>query len=910
MKMRSYQSIAGENVMAEFQNVNSTLVVMPTGLGKTILFADIVRRFFPRRALVLAHREELIFQAKDKIERVTGLTCAVEMADYRVNDHDMFHGAASVVVSSIQTQCSGGDGGGRMTKFDPAGFGLIVVDECFPANTLIDGIQIQDIKTGDFVQCFNHSTNQIEISKVTKTFKSNPSSLCQIKLSNGESIICTPGHPFWSEIIGCYVPAIALEKNSILKTITRRENYVQQNMQDMHNEFSIPVEQVNMLAGMREKSESMRKVSAGNIKVYDLRKRCNMRRKIGQRKNTQGPSLLLNYLQGQIRFSAVVGANGKNQSKICQRKNETKQSNEKIRIARKYVSDSKSNELETDSKTRKWIFNRTSKNACNCIKLEYGTCNSYENEKRKRLSVLLQNRHRKCRIKNCHRNRRAKSFDIREESTGQKENRTTGIIGVESVEILKSTSNKQFGKLCPDGYVYNIEVENHHNYFANGILVHNCHHATSSSYRRIIEYYRSNPNVKILGVTATPDRADEEALGQIYKTVAFDYEILDAINDGWLVPIQQQIVSVGALDFSQVRTTAGDLNGGDLAEIMEAEECLHSIATPTMEIIGNRRTLVFASSVKHAERLAEIFNRHKEGCAAWVCGKTPKDDRRKILADFAAGRIQIVVNCAVLTEGFDDSGVEVIVMGKPTKSRSLYCQCVGRATRPLPGTVDGPETAELRKLSIENSAKPSCLIIDFVGNSGRHKLMTSADILGGKCSDEALKKAVDKITKSKKAMSMTDALAESEEEIKSEKRKKELLESAKRIRLKAAASFRTQNVNPFDVFQLSPVKERGWDSNKHLSNKQCELLAKNGIADADKMPYGQAKQLLNEMFRRWDGNLCSFKQAKILAKNGLPVDVSREVATKAIDAIVANGWKVPANINDVINQKESDHVPF
>ena len=107
-----------------------------------------------------------------------------------------------------------------------------------------------------------------------------------------------------------------------------------------------------------------------------------------------------------------------------------------------------------------------------------------------------------------------------------------------------------------------------------------------------------------------------------------------------------------------------------------------------------RRALVFTASVKAAEMTAEIFNRHRAGMASWVCGKTDREEQRRVLADFAAGKLQVVCNCGVLTEGFDDPGVEVIIMGRPTKSRSLYSQMVGRSTRPLPGVVDGPETAE------------------------------------------------------------------------------------------------------------------------------------------------------------------------------------------------------------------------
>ena len=118
------------------------------------------------------------------------------------------------------------------------------------------------------------------------------------------------------------------------------------------------------------------------------------------------------------------------------------------------------------------------------------------------------------------------------------------------------------------------------------LIIDEAHHATSPTYRRVIDYYRTNPALKVLGVTATPDRADEEALGQVFQSVAFDYEVLDAIHDGWLVPIEQQMVHVEGLDYSSIRTTAGDLNGGDLAAVLEAEKNLQQMASASVAIIN------------------------------------------------------------------------------------------------------------------------------------------------------------------------------------------------------------------------------------------------------------------------------------------------------------------------------------
>jgi len=476
------------------------------------------------------------------------------------------------------------------------------------------------------------------------------------------------------------------------------------------------------------------------------------------------------------------------------------------------------------------------------------------------------------------------------------------------------------------------------------LIIDEAHHATADSYKKVIAYYRQNPELKVLGVTATPDRADEAALGEVFGNVAFDYEILDAIHDGWLVPIDQQMVNVGDLDFSEVRTTAGDLNGADLAAIMESEGPIQSVIMATVEAMFKlppnaladipvaqwwdtccqfglpvpRRTLAFASSVRHAEMMSEILNRVNPGLSTWICGATPKDERRAKLQEFDAGKIPAMVNCAVLTEGYDSPAVQVIVMARPTKSRALYSQMVGRSTRPLPGLVDPLPTADERKTAIAFSSKPSCLVIDFVGNSGRHKLMSSADILGGNVSDAAIDRALRKAKEEGKPVRMDELLNRSEEEIRAEIEEAKRQEEARKARLVGKARYTTHAVNPFDVLQLQPVRERGWDTGKQLSEKQRALLLKQGI-DPSQMPYAQARAILNELFRRWNGQLCTFKQAKLLQKFGMdPKEVSMKQATDIINQIAANHWRQPTEEQRnkflerraAIAKEQPEEVPF
>jgi type I site-specific restriction endonuclease len=419
------------------------------------------------------------------------------------------------------------------------------------------------------------------------------------------------------------------------------------------------------------------------------------------------------------------------------------------------------------------------------------------------------------------------------------------------------------------------------------LLIDEAHHATSASYRKIIEYYAQNPRLKIVGVTATPDRADEMAMGKVFESVAFDYEISDAINDGWLVDIKQRIINVEGLDFSAVRTTAGDLNGGDLAALMEAEKNLHGIATPAIEVIAGKRAIAFTASVKQAEMLCEVFNRHRSGMAAWICGKTDKDERRRILKEFASGSIQVVCNCGVLTEGFDDAGIDYIIMARPTKSRALYAQMAGRAIRPhesIAATLNDCEDSQRRKMMIAGSIKPMCEVIDFVGNAGRHKLMTTVDILGGKSDSDVLELAVKKIKKSGSSLCTQEAITEAEEQIRAEKEAKRKNEEARKMRLIAKAKYSTSFVNPFDVFQIKPQSQRAWDNGKSLTEKQAQLLMSQGV-NTEGMNYTQSKQVLNEIFRRFRDNECSYKQAIHLRKNGYTGHESREEASKILNAL-------------------------
>ena len=352
------------------------------------------------------------------------------------------------------------------------------------------------------------------------------------------------------------------------------------------------------------------------------------------------------------------------------------------------------------------------------------------------------------------------------------------------------------------------------------IIVDEAHHAVAPSYRAILDAF---PDAKVLGVTATPDRADERAMGQVFDSVAFVYEIQQAIAEGYLCPIRVQRVLVDAIDLRAVRKVAGDFNQGELDIVMSAEEVLHGVVKPTLELAGKRRTIVFTTSVENAHRMAEIFNRYSPDSARAVDGGTETDRRRQILADHKAGRYQFLCNVGVLTEGYDDPSVSCVAMARPTTSRALYAQCAGRGLRILPGKAD-------------------CLLLDFVGNSGAHSLASALDILAGNFDEPTVAKARE-IAEREPGVRADEALRRAGEEIEEAKRR----EAERRAHIKGSVKHRTEIVlDPFAILHLKNPDNDGWDDRFGMdaTEKQRATLSKWGVDLPPKLSRSAASRLI------------------------------------------------------------------
>ena len=228
------------------------------------------------------------------------------------------------------------------------------------------------------------------------------------------------------------------------------------------------------------------------------------------------------------------------------------------------------------------------------------------------------------------------------------------------------------------------------------VIVDESHHAMSASYRETLAelgcWAEGGPD--LLGVTATPDRSDGKDLSHIYETVAHEYTIVDAIEDGYLCPPRGRQIATD-LDMSKVRVTAGDYNAADLGAEMERVDIGGAIVRGWSDWAPDRkRTVIFVPLVAIAENVAWAFRAAGIDAAA-ISGAMNATDRRRTLA----ARHTVLVNAMLLTEGWDDPEVDCIGWCRPTKSRALFQQAVGRGLRLHPGVVD-------------------CLVLDFVGSSG------------------------------------------------------------------------------------------------------------------------------------------------------------------------------------------------
>lgn len=218
------------------------------------------------------------------------------------------------------------------------------------------------------------------------------------------------------------------------------------------------------------------------------------------------------------------------------------------------------------------------------------------------------------------------------------------------------------------------------------VIIDEGHHAWAESYQSVLRELR---DAFILAVTATPDRSDKRRIESLFGEPVFFISILDLVEQGHLCDLRAFAIQT-ATSLSGLSVSDGDYEIEELEQIIDNPERNETIVRAYLTRCKGRQGLCFGVTIEHAKHLSEMFN-HFGIPAAFVSGDqkiTPLEERRRILHDFERGILQIVANCGVLIEGYDCPQVSCIIMARPTGSRALYTQCIGRGTRKAPGKTD------------------------------------------------------------------------------------------------------------------------------------------------------------------------------------------------------------------------------
>lgn len=402
------------------------------------------------------------------------------------------------------------------------------------------------------------------------------------------------------------------------------------------------------------------------------------------------------------------------------------------------------------------------------------------------------------------------------------------------------------------------------------IIIDEAHHCISDSYQRVLHHF---PGAKVLGVTATPDRGDMKNLGQVFESLAYEYTLPRAIKEGYLSPIKAVTIPL-KVDLTGVGVQSGDFKAGDLGTALDPY--LEGIATEMEKYCREKKTVVFLPLVKTSQKFRDILNGHGFQ-AAEVNGESR--DRAEILKDFDAGRYNVLCNSMLLTEGWDCPSVDCIVVLRPTKIRSLYCQMVGRGTRLAEG-------------------KDHLLLLDFLWHTERHELCHPASLI---CeSEEVARKMTENLEKDAGCLmdleeaeqqAASDVVAQREEAL-----AKKLAEMKRRKRKLVDPLQFEMSIQAEDLAGYVPTF--GWEM-APPSEGQKKALEKQGIMPDEIDNAGKASKLLDRLSKRRQENLTTPKQIRFLEGKGFQhVGTWQfEAAKKLIDRIAGNGWRVPHTID-------------
>lgn len=623
IQMRPYQEAAVEAITNKFPGRG--ILKMPIRSGKTFTMARIIYKM-KVRALFIVTSQMLLHQARAAFEDVLMMEGEVGI----IGDQQWQEG--DVTVATIQTLSKARENKDPRYKKLLSRYGLAIFDECFPAGTSVGGKRIEEIKVGDMVDSFDEHTKTISKNEVTHVFKSKPLEMVMVSFSNGEKLACTCHHPFLTST--GWKSACELRSCDLV--------YKEKGSQNAEKEngcgHEVPL------------------VRSGDS---------NLRRTEGITRQNR-PSVLLKRMFQKVRGESQCRDHGQNQSKVCVRADEEKQSHVKAGNESKVEQNSESYRPQAESLGREWQANGSAPESAfgrfvrKAKSMGWGILHRDRPKEERRVAVQFQNRRGESRVEDSSGGGRIQPHGVGRARSRQEERRLLETVRVESVKILEPGSDRRFGGVCPDGYVYNLEVKGTNTYLANGYAVHNCHHLVGDAWREPI--LELNTLYKIgLSATVYLKNTREMERGVIWLTaccgnVRYQIGTSKLIEDGYLMSPLVKMYEVKKPDLTAQKWSQSLRN-----EAIYENKRRNRLIVKLARKYGAKgmRVLIVSNRLNQIDKLLMALEDTELSVAA-VTGSTPASKRRIVMDEFSNGSIQVLVG-TVFGEGVDIPEVACVI---------------------------------------------------------------------------------------------------------------------------------------------------------------------------------------------------------------------------------------------------------
>ncbi len=400
------------------------------------------------------------------------------------------------------------------------------------------------------------------------------------------------------------------------------------------------------------------------------------------------------------------------------------------------------------------------------------------------------------------------------------------------------------------------------------VICDESHLAMSNSWQKVLMHFSA---AKILGVTATPDRSDGKSLMQFFQKLSYEIKLFDLIKQGYLAKISVRTVPI-EIDITGVGQKSGDYDAEGLDNTLTPY--FQKVCEAILEFARNRKTLVFLPLIKTSQKFVHICKQN--GILAEHIDGT-SDERKTLLQEFKDDRFQVLANSSLLTTGYDEPSIECIINLRPTRSRTLYSQMIGRGTRIKP---EGRES--------------DLLILDFLWQFEKHVIMSPGHLIAR--DEEQARRITKKYAKLQEIadLEFIDSEAAKERELdllnalKNQKRKGEYFD---------ALAFAAMTADRDLMEYAAMTGEEGQAPTK----KQIEELSRLGFLSDAVVSKGQAQILIDKALARRTHNLCSPKQLFFLKKHNIPnaENITRTEASEILTRMWGKKWNAAPNARTI-----------